>query len=108
MGNSMTIEQKAREMEKRLLSLSGLEIDKDLHILEVKIDFLGENFIHTIKCGEENESIMVLLHGYGGTSVLFYQMLKELSKTHQVFCPDLLGMGLSSRPEFNCTTTEET
>jgi len=35
-------------------------------------------------------------------------MLKELSKQYKVYCVDLLGLGLSSRPKFDCTSTEET
>jgi abhydrolase domain-containing protein 5 len=49
-----------------------------------------------------------MLHGYGGSSVFYYKMLKELSELYQIYCIDLLGMGLSSRPEFKCESTEET
>ena len=39
---------------------------------------------------------------------MFYPMLKELSKRYHVYSIDMLGMGLSSRPKFECKTTEET
>jgi len=39
---------------------------------------------------------------------MYYKMLKKLSETYQVYAIDLIGMGLSSRPNFICTTTEET
>mmetsp|Transcript_35872 Transcript_35872/g.32267 ORF Transcript_35872/g.32267 Transcript_35872/m.32267 type:complete len:129 (+) Transcript_35872:310-696(+) len=51
---------------------------------------------------------MVLLHGYGGSSVLYYPMAKKLAERYQVYCIDFLGMGLSSRPEFKHKTTEDT
>jgi len=75
----------------------------------VPIFFQGENhYIHTYKSGEGNPETLVLIHGYGGSSLFFYPMLKDLSKKYRVFCIDLLGMGLSSRAEFNCSTAEET
>jgi len=40
--------------------------------------------------------------------VLFSTVLRELSNRYQVYCVDLLGMGLSSRPSFPCKTIEET
>jgi len=35
-------------------------------------------------------------------------MLAPLAKHYRVFAIDLLGMGLSSRPEFHLTKTQET
>lgn len=43
---------------------------------------------------------MVLIHGFGGSSLTFYKMLKKLQEFYHVFCIDLIGMGLSSRPIF--------
>lgn len=99
---------KARDLEDKILALSGLELYKEIHVFDVPIDFEGENYIHTYRCGDENAETLVLLHGYGGCSLLYYPILKELSKKYRVYCIDLLGMGLSSRPEFKCTNTEET
>ena len=79
-----------------------------MKIKDVKINFLGENYIHTYLCGETNKEIMILIHGYGGSSIFFYKILKDLSDKYKVYCFDLLGMGLSSRPQFNCETAEET
>ena len=105
MGNS---ENKAKILEENLLSLSGLNIYKDIQVFDVNIDFRGDNFIHTIKCGDGNLENLVLIHGFGGSGVMFYKMLKDLSQTYKVYSIDLLGMGLSSRPNFDCTTTKET
>lgn len=44
---------------------------------------------------------MVLLHGYGGTSLSYTRMFKELSKRFCVYALDHLGMGLSSRRTFS-------
>lgn len=96
-------------VEEEILKRSGLEVHTELAIFDVPITFEGETHnIHTYRCGDQNTEVLVLLHGYGGSSVLFYPMLKELSQKYQVYCIDFLGMGLSSRPEFKCQTTEET
>jgi len=100
---------KARALEEKILELSGLELHKELHILDVPIEFQGElHHIHTYRCGEKNLETLVLIHGYEGCSLFFFQMLKDLAQKYQVFCIDLLGMGLSSRHEFKCKSTEET
>jgi len=96
-------------VEEEILKRSGLELHTELAIYDVPISFEGETYnIHTYRCGDQNTETLVLLHGYGGSSVLFYPMLKELSQKYRVYCIDFLGMGLSSRPEFKCQTTEET
>jgi len=93
-------------LEEKVLELSGLKVGKEISVFNVPINYKGENYIHTIRAGDSNQ-VLTLLHGYGGTGVLFYPILKELSKKYQVYCIDLLGMGLSSRPSFDCKTTEE-
>ncbi len=95
--------------EEEVLKLSGLELHKELHVFDVTINFQGEEHkVHTYKCGDQNSEILVLVHGYGGSSLLYYPMLKKLSEKYKVYCIDLLGMGLSSRPEFKCQSTQET
>jgi abhydrolase domain-containing protein 5 len=97
------------ELEKKILMNSGLEVDKDLFISNIVIDYRGKNFIHTIKCGEDsNPNVIVMLHGYGGTGLFFYKLFKELSPHYKIYTIDHLGMGLSSRPDFDCQNLEET
>lgn len=95
--------EKAEKLEKHLQKLYDLNIET----FDVEIYFKGVNYIRTTKCGNENEEILILLHGYAGTNIYFYPLLSELSTTYQVYCPDLLGMGLSSRPNFDYETSEE-
>ncbi|KAL4460432.1 hypothetical protein ABPG74_000183 [Tetrahymena malaccensis] len=56
--------------------------------------------IHTIKCGNYEQPAIVLLHGYGGSSMGFYKIIKKLSKTYKVYAFDWPGMGLSDRWNF--------
>ena len=99
---------KAAVLEEKIIQTSGLQVNRDIHIFDVPIDFQGQNYIHTYRCGDKNKEDLVLIHGFGGCSLLYFQMLKDLAHKYRVFCIDLLGMGLSSRPAFKCTSTEET
>ena len=88
---------------------SGLKIDEDLHVFNVNIKLKDKTYqwIHTYKTGDINKESIVLIHGYGGSSLTFYKMLKNLQQKYRVFCIDILGFGLSSRPEFDLTDPQE-
>ena len=95
-----TIRNKTLEFERQILSFSGLKLGEELHIYDVPIEFNGQQeYIHTARCGDHNKEVLVLFHGYGGSLVLYYKMLKELSKRFQVYCIDFLGLSLSSKPK---------
>ena len=95
-------------LEERVLRLSGLKLNESLRVFDVPIEFKSSNFIHTSHCGFNNKEIMTILHGYGGSGALNYPIMKNLSQSYQVYSTDLLGMGLSSRPQFDCQTIDET
>lgn len=45
---------------------------------------------------------MVLLHGWGGSGAIFFKILKPLIEAGlHVILIDIIGMGTSSRPEFD-------
>ena len=49
---------------------------------------------------ENNQKkIFIMFHGYQACNLVYYRLIKYLSKDCVVFCPDFLGMGLSSRPK---------
>lgn len=88
---------------------SGLKIGKTINILNVPIVLGGkEENIHTTRSGDDQREDLVLVHGYFVGLVTYYKMLKDLSQHYRVWCLDLIGMGLSSRPDFICQSTEET
>ena len=102
-----------REMEnsERIMidKYSGLKIGKTIHIYNVPIELNGKpEFIHTTRSGDDQKEDLVLIHGFLVGLASFYQMMADLSKHYRLWCIDLIGMGLSSRPEFTCTSTEET
>jgi len=79
-------------------------VDK-FEIFEVPV-FKSE-FILTVKLGECNLPKLVMIHGYGSGSGLFYKMLKQLSEKFHIYMLDLLGMAGSSRPDFNSVAPKE-
>ncbi len=99
--------KRALSAEEKILGFSGLNVSDEINIFEVPIKFRGDQHIHTVRCGLRTNPSLVIIHGYGGSSVTFYKMIKDLSHKFQVFCIDLLGMGLSSRPKFEIYNTEE-
>jgi len=46
--------------------------------------------------------VLVLIHGYGGFSSIFYKIIKDISEAgiHLIMI-DIIGMCTSSRPEFD-------
>jgi pimeloyl-ACP methyl ester carboxylesterase len=50
---------------------------------------------------------LVMTHGYGGSIVMFWPMMRELAQDYHLIMFDILGMGSSSRPEFNIDNEQE-
>lgn len=50
---------------------------------------------------------MVVLHGYGGSSIMYYKCMKALSEKYHIYFLDILGMGASSRPLWTDKTPEQ-
>jgi len=47
------------------------------------------------------------VHGYGGSGALMYRLFKLLMPHFYVIAIDLIGMGSSSRPDFECKDGDE-
>jgi cardiolipin-specific phospholipase len=61
----------------------------------------GKNYIRTIEMGDPAKPTMVLIHGYGGSSVKFWKIVGPLSEKYHLYMIDIIGMGASSRPTFD-------
>ena len=88
-----------------------MEVDEEIKVEKKwstarKID-KKSHFIWTIELGAQNERNLVMVHGYGGSGMIFYKMFRRLSEHFHVYLIDILGMGRSSRNTFNCKTFEE-
>jgi abhydrolase domain-containing protein 5 len=104
------IKEEAYKIERQILENSGLQLDKEVWIDDVYIDYYGKNYLHTIRCGRPEDKIeknLVIIHGYQGSSITFYKLFKHLYPKYNIFCPDIIGMALSSRPVVNFDTTEK-
>ena len=83
-----------------MLCFSGLD-PKLIQQKNIVIDtFKGENvYIRTNIIGDETKPILVLVHGYGGSGALFFQIFKRLIEHFCVVTIDLPGMAASARPD---------
>jgi len=50
---------------------------------------------------------MVIIHGYGGTAIMFWPVMKALAEDYHLILVDQLGKGSSSRPEFKYENATE-
>lgn len=108
MGNSWKglSEEKFQEYEKRLLIYSGIPYG-NFDIKNIPIDDQG-NYIRTIRVGDTSKETFVLVHGYGGSGVMYWKTMKLISEKFNLYLIDILGMGGSSRPKFKLKTQQET
>lgn len=110
----MTVDQHikdiAYEIEAEILKLSGLEFSQEIFSQDIPINFYGDNYLHIIRAGDFNndktyfnrsKETIILLHGYQACSANYFKLVKYFYKDFNVFVPDMIGMGLSSRPQVN-------
>lgn len=98
---------KLQNLEKKLLLTQGLIIGDNIWSYNVRIQ--KENgYIHTLEAGRGNPQKVVLVHGFGATSIFWFKVIPLLSKKFHVYAIDQLGTGQSSHPEFNINGFEET
>lgn len=103
------IKQKAYETEVKLLSEYAKPLThNEIYYKDISIDFHGNNYLHTLMCGHARpgKDIIVCLHGYQGNSLTFYKLMPLLYDNYTTYAPDIIGMGLSSRPKVEFTSTE--
>lgn len=61
----------------------------------------------TYEIGDKSKPTVVLIHGYGGSALVFFRLYKHFKEKYHVIMIDLLGKGASSRPYFLADTQEE-
>lgn len=81
-----------------MLGYTGIPIE-DFEITDVVIDLEG-NSIRTIQAGDRTKQKLVLVHGFGGSGVMFWRIIKPLAEKFHLILIDILGMGGSTRPEY--------
>lgn len=88
-------------IEKELIQLSGTQITSK------QVPITAHNILYVLYCGNPDLPKLILLHGYCGASMIFYKILKRLSEKYYIIMVDLLGMGRSSRPQFEFTKLKD-
>ncbi|CAI2369950.1 unnamed protein product [Moneuplotes crassus] len=68
---------------------------------------ITKEYIMTYEFGNKSKPEIVLIHGFGGSALIFFKLFKRLSENYHVYAIDLLGMGRSSRPKFLARTKTE-
>ena len=77
-----------------------------LHIIGIQtiIDGTNNNYnIHLVRTAkpDPNKENFLLIHGFLSSNLHFLSILPFLIKRYNVFIPDIIGMGLSSRPQIS-------
>lgn len=99
--------EKLRQAEIGLFESVGMRHD-DLTITNVPIwqnsvsADVAENYIHEIRVRPLQPGLpkLVMIHGFGGGGAVFYKMIKHLRGHFEVITIDLLGQGMSGRPDY--------
>ena len=86
----------------KLLEQYGMKLNEDVRHYYVNLTCTVGS-IYTIEAGWHNKEVLVLVHGFGASSVYYYRMLPALAKKYHVYAFDLYGLGLSTRPKFEHT-----
>ena len=95
-----------KKAERELLEYSGLAEDE----YEVKKVFTNDEetvYMTTIVAGNPENPSLVLVHGFGGSGSLYYKVMKGLAQNFYLIIIDLVGMGSSTRPTWECTNGAE-
>jgi abhydrolase domain-containing protein 5 len=92
-----------KDLEFGLISKNTQEPNFD----EEQWDTELNEYIWTYEFGDDDKPKIVVIHGYGGSGMIFFKMFRSLKSNFKVYMIDLLGMGRSSRNEFTCKNYEE-
>lgn len=95
----------------RVLKFSGIP-DDQIKQYNIKVDeHEGKDvYLRTLELGnkDDNKPILVFTHGFFGSTVYFYRIMKKLTEKFYVYMFDLPGMGASSRtPNFDINFDEK-
>ncbi|KAK9917093.1 hypothetical protein WJX75_000828 [Coccomyxa subellipsoidea] len=89
--------------ERNLLSLCSTPLE----VSDVAVGKQRQQFMHTISAGPANAPPMVLVPGYGAGAAFYFRNLDGLAVHFRTHAVDLLGTGMSGRPNFSARSREE-
>ena len=97
-------------LEKELFSLLNIEYGEEIIYEDfVLVSDNQDYYVHLLRTAKlnPNKENFVLIHGFLSSSTHFLSVLPFLLQRYNVFIPDTLGMGLSSRPQVHFNSPEE-
>ena len=106
----LRIKEQIFPLEKKLFSLMNIEYEKEI----IYEDFIlvsnnQDYYLHLLRTAnlDPNKENFLLIHGILSSSTHFLSVLPYLLLKYNVFIPDTIGMGLSSRPQINFKSPEQ-
>ena len=100
--------KKVFDIEKQLYESLNLQWDIDIITEDVPIidDVHDDYYMHLLRTAhpDPNKENFLLIHGFLSSNLHFLGILPYLIKRYNVFIPDTIGMGLSSRPQITFTS----
>ena len=111
------IKDSAYKVEEEILSKFCSELSREqIYFEDVPVTIKNyENMYMRTLClngkelNQENSTkkVFIMFHGFQASNLIYYRVLNYLAKNYIVFCPDFLGMGLSSRPKIEFANENE-
>ena len=99
---------KVFELEKQLFESINLKWGEDIITEDIPIidNVHDDYYMHLIRTAkpDPNKENFLLIHGFISSGLHFFGLLPYLIKRYNVFIPDTIGMGLSSRPQIKFTS----
>ena len=100
--------EKVFQLERQLFESINLQWDIDIITEDVPIidNIHNDYYIHLLRTAnpDPNKENFLLIHGFLSCNLYFLGILPYLLKRYNVFIPDTIGMGLSSRPQIHFTS----
>ena len=97
-------------LEKKLFSLMNIEYGEEIIYEDFVLDNNNNNYyVHLLRTAnlDPNKENFLLIHGFLSSSTHFLSVLPYLLLKYNIFIPDTIGMGLSSRPQIEFESPEQ-
>jgi len=104
------IKEQIDRLEKKLFSLMNIDYGKEIIYEDfVLVNNNQDYYLHLLRTAnlDPNKENFLLIHGFLSSSTHFLSVLPYLLLKYNVFIPDTIGMGLSSRPQIDFDSPEE-
>ncbi len=106
---SQQLKEKLNFLENKMLEITQLKsymIYEDLIINKTKSENYYIHYLHN-KIIDPNKKNFIMLHGFRGYSYNFIGLIPGLHEKYNLFIPDIIGMGFSSRPQIKFTSYKQ-